>query len=82
MKANVGELEEMARELFPRKLRKNLPGVVQEVSEKNRFLVRFQDGCENDITSTQLTVVAVDKSPVGEETWATRIADKSDETVP
>ena len=34
MKANVGELEEMARELFPRKLRKNLPGVVQEVSGK------------------------------------------------
>ena len=44
VKAKVGDLEEEVREGFLRRLRKELTGVVQEVSGKNRFLLRFQDG--------------------------------------
>ena len=32
-----------------------------------RFLVRFQDGCEKDLTSNQLTIVIVEKSLVDNE---------------
>ena len=41
-------------------VRKDLNFVTEEVSDKRRFLVRFQDGCEQDMTSNQLTVVTVD----------------------
>ena len=44
VRAKVGELEEEVRELYLRQLRKELIGVVQGVSVKKRFLVRFQDG--------------------------------------
>ena len=37
--ANVGELEDEVREGFPRRLRKELTGVVQGVSLNRRFLV-------------------------------------------
>ena len=49
VKAKVCELEEEAREGFTSKLRKELSGVVQGVSGKKRLLVRFKDGCENDM---------------------------------
>ena len=48
-------------------LRKGLTGVVQGISGKGRFLVRFQDGCEKNMTSNQLTAVTVEKRPVHEE---------------
>ena len=32
--------------------------------DNEMFLVRFQDGCEKDVTSNKLTVVTVEKSPV------------------
>ena len=64
MKTKVGDLEEEAREGFCRRLRKDLTVVAQEVSGKRRFLVRFQDGCEKDMTSNKLTAVIVDKIPV------------------
>ena len=40
--------------------------MVQVVSEKNRLLVRFQYGCEKDMTSNQLDVVILYNTPVGE----------------
>ena len=59
MKSKVGELDEEARDEFSRRLRKELMGVVQGVSGKKRFLVRFQYGCENNLSSNQLTIVTV-----------------------
>ena len=40
--------------------------VVQGVSGSRRFLVRFQNGCENNLSSNQLTVVIVEKILVEE----------------
>ena len=42
-----------------------MTGVVR-VSGKKRFLVRFQDGCENYLTSNQLTAVVLEKRPMEE----------------
>ena len=37
------------------------------VSGKRRLLERFQNGCEKDLTSNQITVVKVEKRSVDEE---------------
>ena len=58
VKAKTGELEEEARVGSARRMRKKLTGLVQAISGKRRFLVRFHDGCEKNLTSNQLTVVA------------------------
>ena len=60
VKEKVNELEEEIREEFLRRLRKDLTDVFQVFSGKRRFLVRFQDGCEKDLTLNQLTVMTVD----------------------
>ena len=39
-------------------MRKELTGVVHAISGKRKFLVSFHDGCENNLSSNQLTVVA------------------------
>ena len=66
-KANISELEEEVRSGFTRRVRKKLTGVVQGISGKKMLLVIFQDGCENYLTSNQLTKVIVEKSLVEEE---------------
>ena len=48
--------------------------MVQRVSGKKRFLVRFQYGCEKDLNSNKLTAVAVEKNPVDEEPKVPTIA--------
>ena len=48
-------------------MRKDLTGVVQDVSGRKRFLVRFHIGCKKTLSSNQLTVVILDKIPVEEE---------------
>ena len=50
VKAKVCDLEEELREGFLRRSRKDFTGVVQGVSGKKRFLVRFHNVFENDIT--------------------------------
>ena len=40
-----------------RRMRKEFTGVVKGVSDRRRFLVRFQNGCEKNLSSNQLTVV-------------------------
>ena len=57
VKAKTGELEEDVRVGSARRMRKELTGVVQAISGKRKFLVRFHDGCENNLSSNQLTVV-------------------------
>ena len=66
-KSKLGELEEEVREGFLRLLRKDLTGVFQGVSGKKRLLMRLQYGCKKDLTSNQLAVVILEKSPVEEE---------------
>ena len=44
--------------------------------------MRFQDGCENDMTLNQLTVVILYKIPVEEEPEVTTIPEITDETFP
>ena len=58
VKAKIGELEEEVRVGSSRRMRKELTGVVQGVSGRRRFLVRFQNGCKKNLSSNQLTVVA------------------------
>ena len=67
VKAKIGELKEEVRADNSRNMRKDLTGLVQGVSGRRRFLVRFQNGCENNMSSNQLTVVIVDRIPVEEE---------------
>ena len=57
VKAKIGKLEEEVRVVISRRMRKELTGVVQGVSERRRFMERFQNGCENNLSSNQLTVV-------------------------
>ena len=57
VKAKIGELEEEVRVGSSRSMRKELTGVVQGVSGRRRLLVRFQNGCEKNLSSNQLTVV-------------------------
>ena len=64
VKAKIGELEEEVRADNSRRMRKELTGVVQGVSGRRRFLVRFQNGCKNNLSSNQLIIVIVDKIPV------------------
>ena len=44
VKAKISELEEEVRAGNSRRMRKELTGVVQGVSGRRRFLVRFQNG--------------------------------------
>ena len=49
-------------------MRKELTDVVQAISGKRKFLVRFHDGCKKNLSSNQLTVVTaheilVEKAP-------------------
>ena len=41
VKAKIGELEEEIREGFLRRLRKEMPGMAQEVVGKRRYLLSF-----------------------------------------
>ena len=53
VKAKIGELEEEVRVGSARRMRKELTGVVQGVSGRRRLLVRFQNGCEKNLSSNQ-----------------------------
>ena len=57
VKTKIGELEEEVRVGSSRRMRKELTGVVQGVLGRMRFLVRFQNGCENNLSLNQLTAV-------------------------
>ena len=81
MKAKVGELEGEFREEFSRRPGKDLTGVVQGVSGKRRFLMRFQYGCEKDLTLNQLTIATLEKIPMTEEYEVPTISGIPDETI-
>ena len=50
VKAKMCELEEEVRLGSSRRMRKDFTGVVQGVSGRRRFLVRFQNWCENNMS--------------------------------
>ena len=81
VKAKIGELEEEVRAGSSRRMRKELTGVVQGVSGRRRFLVRFQNGCENNLFSNQLTAVIVEKIPEEKEPEVSEIAEIPEEQV-
>ena len=58
VKAKIGELEEEVRVGSSRRMRMELTGVVKAISGKRKFLVRFHDECEKNLSLNQLTVVA------------------------
>ena len=60
---------------------KELAVVVQGVSGRRRFMVRFQYGCKNNLSNNQLTVVIVEKIPVEEEPEVSTIPDILEEQV-
>ena len=74
-------MENEVREGFYSWIRKELNGVVKGISGKMRFLVRFQYGCEKDLTSNQITIMVVEKIPVTEETELHMISVIPDETI-
>ena len=75
VKAKIGELEEEVRVGSSIRMRKELTDVVQSVSVKRRFLVRFHDGCENNMSSNQLIVVAAHEILVEEAPLVSTIPD-------
>ena len=55
--------------------------MVQGVSGRWRFLVRFQNRCEKNLSSNQLTVVIVDQIPVEEEPLVSMIPEIPEDQV-
>ena len=65
--AKIGELEEEVRSRCSRSMRKEFAGVVQGILGKKRLFVRFEDGCEKNLSSYQLTIVIVENIPEEKE---------------
>ena len=81
VKDKIGELEEEVRAVSFIRMRKDLTGVAQGVSVRRRLLVRFQNGCENNHSSNQLTVVIVEQIPEEKEPEVFKIAEIPEEQV-
>ena len=84
VKAKIRELEEEVRVGSSRSMRKELTGVVQAISGKRRFLVRFHDfhdGCEKNLSSNQLTVVAAHEILVEEAPLVSTISEIPEDIV-
>ena len=81
VKSKIAELEEELRVGISRRTSKELTGVVQGVSGRRSLLVRFQNGCKNNLSSNQLTVVIVEKNPEEKEPEVSQIAEIPEEQV-
>ena len=62
-------------------MRKEFTGVVQDVSSRRKFLLRFHRGCENNLSSNQLTVVILEKIPEEKEPEVSEIDEIPEERV-
>ena len=58
-----------------------LTGVLQGLSGEKRFLVRFQDGCKENMSPNQLTIVIVEKILVEKEPEVPTIPDITEKQV-
>ena len=54
VKAKVGELEKITREVMIRRIMKEVVGCVQDVAGNNKFLVQLEDGQKKEISSSSL----------------------------
>ena len=81
VKTKIGELEEELRAGSHGMMMRDLTGVVQGVLGKKRFLVRFQDGFENNLSSNQLNIVIVEKIPEDKEPEVSEVAEIPEEKV-
>ena len=73
--AKIGELKDEVRTGSSRRMRNYLTCVLEGFLVKKRLLVRFQDGCENNMSSNQLTVVIVKKIPDEKEPEVSEVAE-------
>ena len=81
LKSKVGELEEEVRSVSSRSMRKELTVVVQGVSGRRRFWVRFKSGCGNNLSSNKLTIMILEKIPEEKEPELFAIPDIPEEQV-
>ena len=81
VKSKNGELEEEVRAGSSRRTRKELTGMVQGVLGRRRISVRFQNGCKNNLSSNQLTVVIVEKTREEKEPEVFEIDEITEEQV-
>ena len=58
VKAKVGELENITREVRIRRMRKDVVGCVHGVVGKNKFLIQFEDGQKKEISSSLLVFLS------------------------
>ena len=79
VKTKIGELEEEVRAGGLRMMRKDLTGLVQGVSGRRMFLVRFHNWCKNNMSSNKLTVVIVEKITEEKEPEVYEIAEIPEE---
>ena len=81
IKAKIGELEEEVRVGSLRGMRKELTGMVQGVSGRRRFLVRFKNGREKNLSSNQLTAAKAHDILVEEAPGVSTILDIPEDSV-
>ena len=81
VKSKIGELEEDVRAVSSRSMSEELTGVVQVILGRRRLLVRFQNGCENNLSSNQLIVVLPEKIQEEKEPEVSEIAQIPEEQV-
>ena len=81
VKSKIYELEEELRAGSSRSVRKELTGLDQVVSGRRRLLVRFQNGCEKNLSLNQLTVVIVEKILEEKEPEVSKISEIPEEQV-
>ena len=81
MKAKVGDLEEEVRKLYSRWMRKELIGVIESVSGKKRFLVRFHYGFGKVLSLNKLDEMMIGGRPKTKEAELPKIYAIPDETV-
>ena len=63
VKSKIGELQDEVRAGSLIKVGKEFTSALQGVSGSRRFLVRFHNGCENNLSSNQFTVMIIEKIP-------------------
>ena len=81
VKTKIGELEEEVRAGSSRRMGNVFTGVLQGFLVKKRFLLRFQYGCEKNLSSNQITTVIVEKIPEEKEPEVSAIPEIPEEQV-
>ena len=81
VKSKICELEEEVRAGSPRRMRKELTGVVKGVLGRRRFFGRFQNSCKKNLSSNQLILVIEENIPEEKEPDVSEISEIMEEQV-